>query len=495
MALVDSFRVSRWVRTVNLVLQAILFVTLFYGLNYLADNHGWQDDPWRVDLTRSRRFSLSPETLAYLKSLGRPVRIVVTEDRGPAQPTPDLRGLLEEFVYATQSNPDGAISVRYIDVDLQRSQAEQLGLDEPGQIGLYCGERAPLIVPASSLYRNGPEGPVAFNGEGVLTSAILDVASARREKIYFLAGQGERQPSDVEGTGISTAADLLRERGFVVDTLDLSAAPAIPSDAALLVSVAPRSPYSPREEELLRQYLDARQGRLILFAGPGERLGLGPLLLDWGIRVDDDLVEDSGADNVTEDGDLIVRTFAAHPATQALFAASPNPRMRFGPASRTVRTDAGRAAAEGLDLVTLAATSPSAWGEVNPAVRRGRMFDPAVDLPPSPAGLGLAVASSRESARDNLPFSVASGRLVVVGCGDLIDNERIEGEGVFDFFLGAVNWAVDRDRELNVPPRPLDRFQLSLSARELQHLRYSLLFLAPGAAALLGLIVYWTRRN
>ena len=104
MAAFESFRRARWVRTTNLVLQAVLFVTLFGGLNYLAGNHAW-----RFDLTRYRRYSLSPETLAYLKELRSPVRIIVTVAEDSA--SPEIRGLLREYAYATEGNPDGRISV------------------------------------------------------------------------------------------------------------------------------------------------------------------------------------------------------------------------------------------------------------------------------------------------------------------------------------------------------------------------------------------------
>jgi hypothetical protein len=109
--------------------------------------------------------------------------------------------------------------------------------------------------------------------------------------------------------------------------------------------------------------------------------------------------------------------------------------------------------------------------------------------------LGVVVASERVSVRDNLPFSVRGGRLVVFGTGDLIANNRIADAADFNFFMGAVNWTVDRDAQFNIPARPIERFQLSLSASELTRLRYSLLLLLPGAAAILGLIVYWTRRS
>jgi hypothetical protein len=47
---------------------------------------------------------------------------------------------------------------------------------------------------------------------------------------------------------------------------------------------------------------------------------------------------------------------------------------------------------------------------------------------------------------------------------------------------------------LNIPPRPIERFEISLSAAEFDRLRYALLLVLPGAAILLGALVYWTRR-
>ena len=76
-----------------------------------------------------------------------------------------------------------------------------------------------------------------------------------------------------------------------------------------------------------------------------------------------------------------------------------------------------------------------------------------------------------------------------------IANNRIAGAGNLNIILGAINWTVDRDTQFNIPVRPIDRFSLSLSAGELGRLRRSLLFLLPGAALLLGIIVYWTRRR
>ena len=90
---------------------------------------------------------------------------------------------------------------------------------------------------------------------------------------------------------------------------------------------------------------------------------------------------------------------------------------------------------------------------------------------------------SASAVRDNLPFSVRGGRLVVFGTGDLIANNRMAIIDNQNIFLGAVNWTVDRDANFSMPARPIERFQLSLSASELTRLRYSLLLALPSVAA------------
>jgi hypothetical protein len=497
MAIFDSFRAARWMRTFNLVLQAVLFLTFFAGLNYLARNHAW-----RFDLTHQRRYSLSPETKSYLEHLSRPIRIVVTltEDSDNAeidQAYRDIRGLLREYAFATENDAGRQITVEYLDVYQRRREADQLGIEEPNSIVLLCGDKRRTVA-LGDLYRVEKGQRKAFQGEQALTAAILDVSSPGRKKIYFLAGHGELSPDDVDPIrGLSTLRDVLRERNFDVDALNLAYLRKVPDDASLLVAVAPQGKFQPLEVELLRQWLATHAGRLILLLAPGQPHGLEDLLLDWGILVDDDLIWDTGPQNMTEEGELLLRFLAPHPVTQTLIDYNLFPRI--GPA-RSVRPDPGRSLGNGLTVTTLAATSTTAWGEVSYRLRTVPQFTPGVDIRPLPGmepkdRLGVVVASERVTPKDQLPFSVRGGRLVVFGTGDLIANNRIADVANQNVFLSAVNWTVDRDAQFNVPARPIDRFQLSLSAGELSRLRYSLLLALPGIAALLGLIVYWTRRR
>jgi hypothetical protein len=487
-----SFRAARWLRTLNLVLQALLFLTLFGGLNYVAKNHAW-----RYDLTRTRKFSLSPETLSYIQNLQSPVHIIMT--LSPDSDNPEVRGLINEYVYATEERTAGRITKEMLDVYQNRRRAEELGIDQADILVLLSDDKR-RVVTVNELYSLKNKQRDSFHGEQVLTAAILDVSSPGRQKICFLVGHAELRLADADPhRGLSAARDQLKLRNFDVDEVDLTVTRKIPSDASLLIIVAPQSKYSRAEQELLRQYLGANAGRLIMFLAPGASaisLGLDDLLLDWGVLVQDDVICDIGPENVAENGDLLIRSYAQHPITKTLIDYGAH--LNFGVA-RSVIPDPGRSLGGGLHAVALAATSPTAWGERS--FRAGVLpkYDPGIDTRPLPGmepadRLGVIVASERLGVRDNLPFSVRGGKLVVFGTGDLIANARID-QGNLAIFLNAVNWTVDRDRQLSIPPRPVERFQLMLSAADFSRLRYTLLLGLPGCALLLGLLVYWTRRT
>ena len=489
MPLVQSYRAVRWLRTFNLILQAVLVLTFFGGLNYVAKNHAW-----RFDLTKQQKYSLSPETLSYIRNLQRPVHIIMT--LAPESENPEVKGLIDEYVYATEERGAGQITKELLDVYQNRKRSEELGVEQADILLLVSGTRR-RVVTINELYTMKEKKRHTFHGEQVLTAAILDVSTPVRQKIYFIDGHSELRIDDADAQrGLSALREALKLRNFEVDTVNLTVARSIPNDTSLLVCVRPRSTFSKAEQELLRQHLAANAGRLLLFLEPGQSaaaLGLEDLLLDWGVLVQNDVIVDPEPANVAENGDLLVWAFPEHPITKTMHEYKQPLRLGL---ARTVMPDPGRTIGGGLNTVTLAATSKSAWGERD--FRSASKYDPGIDTRPLPGmeppdRLGLIVASERLAVRDNLPFSVRGGKMVVFGSGDLAANARID-QGNFAIVLNAVNWAVDRDRQLSIPARPVERFQLSLSAADFTKLRYTLLLALPGGAMLLGLLVYWTRR-
>lgn len=485
----DSFRTARWIRLINLLLQAVLFLTLFGGLNYLALNNAW-----RFDLTKNRRHSLSAETESYIKRLDQPVRIIVTftddaETNEIAQAHRDLVGLTREYSYATRNNPSGQINVTFLDVYQRRREAEELRIDQPNAVVVISGDRR-RIVTIDELYRiRNKVTREAFRGESAITAAILDVTSAERKKIYFMQGHGELQPDDVSERGLSVLRDALRQRNFELGVLDFAQTRRVPDDAALVMIIGQQGRFQRFEEELLRDFLQTRAGRILVMLDPMRQHGLDMLLFDWGVIAYDNMIHEVGTEYSSETGELLLRNFLRHPITDNLIN---NQLPLLVGSARVVSADPGAPLSDGINVQTLVVTGPTAWGETSYRLRIPPQYTPGQDLR---GQLGVLVIAERTRPANNLPLSVRGGRLAVVGTSDLATNNRIINVGNLTLFLSTINWLTDRDIQLNIPARPIERFQLTLSQEEIGRLRLGLLLIVPGAAALLGLLVYWTRRS
>lgn len=497
MRFADSFRAARWVRLINLMLQAVLFLTFFAGLNYIARKH-----TWRFDLSENRRQSLSPETLSYLKELPQNVRVIVTitDDRDSselAQAHKDISTMLREYAYATSSSNSerGKIIVEYLDVYMNRKRAEELGIAVPNIVLLLSGEHRRMLLPVD-FYQTRKTGKEytreAFKGEATLTAAILDVSAPAKKKIYFLQGHAELDPDSLNERGLTLLRDNLKNRNFELDALNLRQSRKVPDDADLLIIAGPQGQYQASEEELLRNYLQTRAGRLILMVDPWFNHGLGNLLFDWGVIVYDKQIYDDDPKEQDENGNLSLRYIREHLITQNII----NNKMPVfvGPAL-VVSEDIGRAKDDGLTVTSLINSSPTSWGETSyrlPNIKAA--YTPGEDLR-SKDGLGVFTISERLKPANNLPLSIRGGRLAVFGTSDIATNSRIQTVGNLNLILATINWCVDRDSQLNIPARPIEKFQLALTQEQLAQLRLGLLFIIPGAVALIGFIVAWTRRH
>ena len=496
MAIRHTFAFARWTRTLNLVLQALLLLTLFGGLNYLALHHGW-----RWDLTNHRRHTLSEETHAYLRSLDQNVKLVVTTnlntgDADAVQAFRDIRGLLREYENATASKRQGQITVQELDIYKNQRQAEAMGISQINIVIAICNDRS-TVIPWADFYETRERLAVAFKGEQEVTSAILSVSNPQRPKIYFIAGHGEMRPTDVDAAnGLSVFADELRLRNLQIDSIDLSQTKTVPDDADLVVIAAPQGRFDAFEVELLRRYLSERAGRIMALLPPVFPHGLDDLLYDWGLLADDVILLEPDPNNVTEANELRISAFAPHPITQSLID---NQFAAYFGLTRVVRPDPGRPLDNALRIDVLAASSETAWGERDYRATNVE-YNAGIDLK-GLAGfeprnrLGVVVTSERVTPPKDLPFSVRGGRLVLFGNADFAANAKIVAPGNLTLALNAIEWCVDRDVQINTLPRPIERYQINLSKADLAKLRISLLVVLPGLAALFGVVVYWTRRS
>ncbi len=487
----NEFRVARRFRAVNRSVQIILGLSLIIALNFLAAKYFK-----RIDLTESGTYTLAPESKAYIRELEQTIKIIVTIPNDPEVPElvqihQHLRKLFREYEAAGMRDGRAYVDVEFVDIYRQRKRAQELAntykLTEENVILIAMGERTREVRQAD-LFEVKNNEIRGFRGEKAITSAIIDVASKKADKIYFLVGHGEMRLDDVDALrGLSQLENFLRERNYSLATLDLAVDADVPADADLIVVPSPQASLLPEEVEKLRRYMSERNGRMIVLIDPGRRHGMDELFYDWGVLADDMAVIDAGPDFRAQGGDLIIRRFAEHPITNLLVEYQIT--ALFG-LPRPIRTDPASLNDERLKVEQLVGTSDQSWGERDYRTQETIQYDVPRDLK---GPISIATVSTR-SAGSELGINIPGGRFVVFGNSDFITNNRLRAFGNRTLFFNSMNWALSRNSLLNIATRPLESYQIVMSEQDQQRI---LLYFAimPAATALLGIFVFLLRRR
>lgn len=484
----ESFQSHRLSDRFQAVVQIILVFLILAAINFIGMRR-FQ----RVDLTEGNQYSLSPETLAYLKQLDRPIQAIVTisesaDEPGLAEVLKDVRRLLREYEYATRDQGENRVTVEYLNVYSQTSRARALGIESPNVIVFKSGARQrPLDL--ADLYTVQDTDIREFRGENLFTRSILEIMETSDPVIYFTSGHGELGINDVNAaTGASELFNELKARNFTTRTIDLSKTDTIPKDASLVVVAAPKVRFLPQEILILKNYLDQRAGRIIAMLEPGREHGLEDLFFEWGILADDALLVERDPNYVINGGDLMIRLFAQHPITDSLYQQKiPIVTDR----AMSVRADPGRPLDDSLVVTELLASSNKSWGERRYRAETAPTYDPTLDLAPP---VKLAAVSERK-VDSSLGVSLPGGKLIVVGSSNFATNKRLQSSGNLNFVLNAINFSLDRATRLNIPPRPIRKVKLDLSLEQLHLARYLIWFGPPAVVGLFGLLVYLGRRS
>lgn len=494
----ENFRIVRKVRALNLAIQIFLAATLFVGLNYIAGRHFL-----KFDLSEDYANSLSPESVAHIKNLKKPVEIFMTmqpvKGAADSNASAETSAIIKEISrllssYEYESDNGSRKMIKFVSVDPIVSKkmgdelAQRFGSDIENSVIIACGEKNKKLV-LSDFYDSFGEKDSKFKGEQAVSSAILSVSNDKVNKIYFLKGHGELNPAATDpNRGLSEFSNALALRGFKLDVLDLSQKGDIPEDADMLIIAAPQTALLPREIDALRNYLLKRNGRVVMFLGLGPIGALGDVLFDWGIRADDMLVVDT-SEYESSTGDIVARLYPQKPHEIVRYLVDLGLPVQFG-SVRPVREDLGAPIDGSLTLSTLIGSSPTSWAQRNYRSSAPAKYNDMTDLKgPVP----LAMVASRKG-RSDLGLDIPGGRIAVFGDENFITNSRLNALGNSKLALNTINWMFDDNTSLNIAPRKAARYSLTLSRGDMNSLALRLLFL-PLFVLFAGFVTYILRRQ
>ena len=497
----DDFGSVRPIRRLNRLTQTILAVALAFAVNYLASLPEFR---LRQDISADRRHSLAPASVETVRDAGRrsPVgagrqrgwvkAVVVTTDA--SEPAQQLRARLIKLLdaYVLESGRTGPA---WLAIELAGAGRNAPLLSElAGRHGapdaavaliLSCGTRAKYLN-----YRDFVTNDGAFRGEEAVTSALIEVTEDKPAVCYVTRGHGELGVEDASPVrGLSKLSRQLRNRNFEVRSLDLATINEIPRDAAMVLIPGPLTPFAGAENDLLRKYLNERNGRVLALLDPGRHHGLEPVLAEWAVFTPDAELQEPDPARRTTNGDVVLSRLEAkdHPLTKALKEQNlPLVAARIRPA----RFDEGSAPDSTLGVWQLVFSSDAAWGETD-LTRRPVRFDPDRDQ----AAPVCAVVAAERATGIRQGVGGVGGRLVVVGTSEIAANQRLERGGNQAFLTQAAAWLSDRDRAVSLPARGEGEFQLTATAADFWALavRFALV---PLAVLAVGLAVsVWRRRS
>jgi gliding motility-associatede transport system auxiliary component len=469
-----------------------LGLVLLLGVNWLGYRH-WA----RADWTKARIYSLSETTKKILGGLKAPVRItaVMTSRARLFQPVTELLNRYRAL--------SPKIEVEIVDPEKNPARAETLvrefGIRQntvifrSGDKKKYVEEDKLADFDFASAGMGGTPEMKAFKGEQAFTSAILEVTESKVPKVYLTAGHGEPALDSFErGRGYSEAKQLLERDNVTVASWDSLGKGEVPADASAVVVAGPRTAFLGPETAALQKYLAGGGRALFLLdpvlpgpGGPPADLGLGGLLDAYGVKLVNDIVIDpANAVPLVGPETVIANHYGTHPIVRSL--SEQGLPVLFPLARSVAKAQANPDSSTAATM--LIETTSEGWGETGLSKLDAVQKD-SEDVA-GPVTIALAVGPADEKKAGE-----KSARLVVVGNSRFVTNGSLSNAGNANLFLNALHWLTGQEKLVGIAPKTPEQSSLALTRSQVNRIGLFAMAGMPLFAILLGVWVWYRRRD
>jgi len=443
------------------IISTLLVVAILGMGGFLANRY-----PKHFDWSEQGVHSLSEQTVKVLSALDQDVEALALFSRLDWD---RVRRQLDRYEYAS----DRFKIIEIADYNERPDLLERYGIT-PEQLGHGVVH---LIYGEESVN-------VAEPNEETLTNAIVKLTRRGDKVVYFLEGHGENPIDGASGAaeeGFQQAAEALRNENYNIEKLLLAAKSDVPEDANVVVIAGATRLMLDEERDALDRYLE-RGGAVLVLIDPQVRTDLIEQLATWGVELADDIVVDR---NLAVFG-RATTPFATHdpdhPITQNLLEYTMYHLVR-----------SVRPSEEAKDRFSeIALTGSESWAErdLEQFFAEGTAEYNGDDLiGPVP----IAVAGTVTLAGEGDASTEA--RLVVFGDSDFASNQILGSYQNRDLFVNTVNWLLGDVEAISVRPNRPRASGFQMSASQKRTVQILALFAIPEALAVVGVYIWWTRRQ
>lgn len=385
-------------------------------------------------------------------------------------------------------------SYRFVDPELQRSVAQQYGVDS-----------FPAIV-FEDLEEGTLQNVQSFTEQDFVTS-ILIVSGAEQKIVYYLTGHDEAGSTrDVlsgaidEDNGLDYAIGGMQRDNYRVLPLNLKQEARVPEDAALVVIAGPKQDLDQEEFAALDAYLKGG-GRMIALFDPATPDTFNFLVAQWGILLATrdpstnkplsiaDAVSNVAGEELTpllQKANVQYST-STSPTTKGIPIADQIDVTFFPEATAVDRLIPVEETPPFVRILPIAMTTPASWLESNTEEVN---FDAGEErLGPFPVAV---VVEAEGTIDESLRHPVS--KFVVFGDSDFAKNKFFASSDNADLFLNSVNWLADDYELISIRPKVFPYRELVVTTRERDFIKWSSWFVPPVIMLIIGAAVWWRRR-
>ena len=463
-------------------LSTLLVMLVAVAVNLLTDAAG-QRWPIKLDLTEGGLATLSEESVQAVSGVDQDAVIYLLFRNGSNSELQSTLTALAEKYHAL--NP--RVTVQTLDPVAQPGLVNKLkGKDQTlseGSVIVTNGDQSRVkVIPSSDLYTytydesSGQYQVSSFDGEAVLTSALLFVTGADAPRALFLTGHNE-----LTRDYCATFAQQLERENYEVRSFELGGAEKLQTGDTLLI-LAPSLDLTEAELSELDAFLN--DGGRALFVNdpsidPSKTPNFAKFLSGAGISFKPGVVvedESSAGNYLSGQLYLVPNADTSHEITAPLAGT----RLILPGACALTTADSDR-----FTVQALLTTSASAF--IKPTDYAGSMSAPVEGDERGPFTLAAASEGSGESGAR----VVAVGNLYVVA-----DSDYMYSSGNLDFSVNAVKWLTGQKTGIQIRSKALNAEVLHIpDARTLWLLAMLVVALIPGAILILGTVMYVRRRR
>ncbi len=462
----------------NVAIMTVSFFVILLLVNFLMYR-----TPTRIDVTSTRVFTLSPQTIQILKDLDTPVRanafFVTTRSNEEAkrQQTADL---LNEF-----ARRSGNFTYRFIDPELNRSQAVKYGVVD-----------YPTIV-FESIETETLQAVSNFQEQEFVTG-ILVATGTQQKKIFYLTGHGEaintrdNMLNTTEDFGLDYAIEGMQRDNYRVSPLNLKQFNQIPVETATLVIAGPEKDLDEEEYNILSNYIN-EGGHILALLDPDTPENFNGLFAQYGAYVTNLKIADA-VSNVG--GELLMPMVQKangqyFTSVQTNIGITDQLDVTFFPDAGAVKNIlSDEDMPPHIQIKPLAFTTPASWLETNPD---SPGIDESDELGPFTVAAVIETSGSIVENPSNVS-NPALAKIVIISDSDFATNKYFHSSDNANLFLNSVNWLAEDYDLISIRPKLIPYRELIVNTRERNFIKWSSWVFPPSVMIFLGIFVWWRRR-